>query len=154
MKEDSRSVTNFIIRSLNKIFIYAEVMIPLPPTHFFPPHPLIDTQTQFLTLSVQVTDVLHHYSQLLLATAYLLPPDVHRFVEEETQRVNLAILANRRSYMQLCSHLMTGKEGGEGGSRVGGKERSGRQGRREREGGKDRQTDGGYVAPSHSLHFS
>ena len=101
-----------------------------------------------------MTDVLHHYSQLLLATAYLLPPDVHRFVEEETQRVNLAILANRRSYTQLCSHLMTGKEGGEGGSRVGGKERSGRQGRREREGGRDRQTDGGNVAPSHSLHFS
>ena len=60
--------------------------------------------------------MLHHYSQLLLATAFLLPPDVHRFVEEETQRVNLAILANRRSYTQLCSHLMTGKDGeGEGG---------------------------------------
>ena len=73
--------------------------------------------------------MLHHYSQLLLAVAYLLPPDVHRFVEEETQRVNLAILANRRSYTQLCSHLMTGEEGGREG---GGRESGGKQGRREK----------------------
>ena len=98
--------------------------------------------------------MLHHYSQLLLATAFLLPPDVHRFVEEETQRVNLAILANRRSYTQLCSHLMTGKDGEGEGGRVGGKESGGRRGRREREGGRDRQTDGGNIGSSHSLHFS
>ena len=94
--------------------------------------------------------MLHHYSQLLLAVAYLLPPDVHRFVEEETQRVNLAIPANRRSYTQLCSHLMTGEKGE--------RERGGWEGEarkeREREGGRDRQTDGRIVAPSLSLHFS
>jgi len=54
-----------------------------------------------------VKDVLYHYSQLLLSIAYFLSPDVHRLVEEETHRVNLAILANRRSYTQLCSHLVT-----------------------------------------------
>ena len=119
--------------------------MPLSPTHFLPSHSLIHTQAQFLTLSVQVTDVLHHYSQLLLAVAYLLPPDVHRFVEEETQRVNLAILANRRSYTQLCSHLMTGegeeREGGWVGGRVVGSKEGERKGGRN--GGGDRQTDGG-----------
>ena len=106
-------IRRFRTFQLNALVIisYAEANMPLSPTHFLPSHPLIHTQAQFLTLSVQVTDVLHHYSQLLLAVAYLLPPDVHRFVEEETQRVNLAILANRRSYTQLCSHLMTGEEG-------------------------------------------
>ena len=82
--------------------------------------------------------MLHHYSQLLLAVAYLLPLNVHRFVEEETQRVNLAILANRKSYTQLCSNLMTGEKGereeGWVGRRIGG-----RQGRRER--GREEGTD-------------
>ena len=84
--------------------------------------------------------MLHHYSQLLLAIAYLLPPDVHRFVEEETQRVNLAILANRRSYTQLCSHLMTGEVG----KREGGWEGEWWEARKEREmkGGTDEQMVG------------
>ena len=80
--------------------------------------------------------MLHHYSQLLLAVAYLLPPDVHRFVEEETQRVNLAILANRKSYTQLCSHLMTGEKGerergGWEGELVGGKKGERKEGTKE-----------------------
>ena len=126
----------------------------LSRTNFLPAHPLIDTQAQFLTLPVQVTDVLHHYSQLLLATAFLLPPDVHRFVEEETQRVNLAILANRRSYTQLCSHLMTGKDGEGEGGREGGWVGRRVVGGEEEEKERDRRTDGGNIASSHSLHFS
>ena len=115
----------------------------LSRTNFLLPHPLICTQAQFLTLSVQVTDMLHHYSQLLLATAFLLPPDVHKFVEEETQKVNLAILANRRSYTQLCSHLMTGKDGErEGGRVVGRRVVGGEEEEKEREEGTDEQMVG------------
>ena len=85
--------------------------------------------------------MLHHYSQLLLATAFLLPPDVHRFVEEETQRVNLAILANRRSYTQLCSHLMTGKDGEGEGGREGGGEGEWWEARKKRKRGRKGQTN-------------
>jgi hypothetical protein len=56
-----------------------------------------------------VLEVLKSYAHQLVVIAYLLPPDVHRLIEEEAHAVNMAVIANRRSYTQLCLHLMTGE---------------------------------------------
>lgn len=48
------------------------------------------------------------YAHQLEVIAYLLPADVHRLIEEEAHVINMAMIANRRSYTQLCLHLMTG----------------------------------------------
>ena len=59
--------------------------------------------------SQSVGEVLRSYAVHLQTIAYLLPTDVQRLIEEEAQVVNMAMLANRRSYCQLCMHLMTGE---------------------------------------------
>lgn len=38
-----------------------------------------------------------------------MPPDVHRLLEKEAQRVNSTILINRRAYADLTSNLLSGK---------------------------------------------
>ena len=38
-----------------------------------------------------------------------MPPDVHRLLEREAQRVNSTILMNRRAYADLISNLLSGK---------------------------------------------
>lgn len=40
-----------------------------------------------------------------------MPPDVHRLLEREAQRVNSTILMNRRAYADLISNLLSGKSG-------------------------------------------
>ena len=43
-----------------------------------------------------------------------MPPDVHRLLEREAQRVNSTILMNRRAYADLISNLLSGKSGERG----------------------------------------
>ena len=38
-----------------------------------------------------------------------MPPDVHRLLEREAQRVNSTILMNRRAYADLTSNLLSGE---------------------------------------------
>lgn len=59
--------------------------------------------------SERVAVILRDTAMHLQTIAYLQPMDVQRLVEEEAQVVNMAILANRRTYCQLCMHLSTGK---------------------------------------------
>ena len=40
-----------------------------------------------------------------------MPPDVHRLLEREAERVNSTILMNRRAYADLISNLLSGKLG-------------------------------------------
>ena len=53
--------------------------------------------------------MLKSYAHQLEVIAYLLPTDVHRLIEEEAHTINMAIIANKRNYTQLCLHLMTGR---------------------------------------------
>ena len=47
---------------------------------------------------------------MLHTIAFLLPDDVQRLIDEEAHDINVAMLANRKTYSQLCINLMTGME--------------------------------------------
>lgn len=62
-----------------------------------------------LFLLQQICETLKGYNQVLERVAHLMPPDVHRLLEKEAQRVNSTILINRRAYADLTSNLLSGK---------------------------------------------
>ena len=41
--------------------------------------------------------------------AFLLPAEVDRFVEDQEFSTNLAVIANRRNYVELNAHIRTGQ---------------------------------------------
>lgn len=54
-----------------------------------------------------IRETLKGYNQVLERVAHLMPPDVHRLLEKEAQRVNSTILKNRRAYADLTSNLLS-----------------------------------------------
>lgn len=54
-----------------------------------------------------IRETLKGYNQVLERVAHLMPPDVHRLLEKEAQRVNSTILINRRAYADLTSNLLS-----------------------------------------------
>lgn len=54
-----------------------------------------------------IRETLKSYNKVLERVAHLMPPDVHRLLEREAQRVNSTILMNRRAYADLTSHLLS-----------------------------------------------
>ncbi|XP_078383943.1 coiled-coil domain-containing protein 180-like isoform X2 [Oculina patagonica] len=54
-----------------------------------------------------IRETLKGYNKVLERVAHLMPPDVHRLLEKEAQRVNSTILMNKRAYADLTSHLLS-----------------------------------------------
>ncbi|KAJ7372226.1 hypothetical protein OS493_019670 [Desmophyllum pertusum] len=54
-----------------------------------------------------IRETLKGFNKVLERVAHLMPPDVHRLLEKEAQRVNSTILMNRRAYADLTSHLLS-----------------------------------------------
>ncbi|XP_019396411.1 PREDICTED: coiled-coil domain-containing protein 180 isoform X2 [Crocodylus porosus] len=54
----------------------------------------------------KIKDVLKKCTKILEDIAYLLPPDIHRFVHNEAMMINQALLANRRAIAKLFVNLM------------------------------------------------
>ena len=59
----------------------------------------------------QIRETLKGFNKILERVAHLMPPDVHRLLEREAQRVNSTVLMNRRAYADLISNLLSGKSG-------------------------------------------
>lgn len=67
-------------------------------THlFFPP-----------LLPIQIEKVLLNYAEQFKMAAYLLPEDVERLIETQGLSANMAVIANKRNYVELCTHIRTG----------------------------------------------
>ncbi|XP_025905435.1 coiled-coil domain-containing protein 180 [Nothoprocta perdicaria] len=54
----------------------------------------------------KITEVLRKYTVMLEEIAFLLPPDVYRFMNDEAMIINRALLANRRAIAKLFFNLM------------------------------------------------
>ncbi|KAM7451254.1 hypothetical protein ABFA07_001297 [Porites harrisoni] len=54
-----------------------------------------------------IRETLKGFNKILERVAHLMPPDVHRLLEREAQRVNSTILMNRRAYADLISNLLS-----------------------------------------------
>ena len=59
---------------------------------------------------MQLLDIVKKYAVALTSIAYILPDEVERVMEEEAHTINMSVLCNRRTYTQLCQHLVTSKE--------------------------------------------
>ncbi len=49
------------------------------------------------------------YSEHFQAVSYLLAEDVERLVEGQGLSATMAIVANKRNYIELCAYLKTGE---------------------------------------------
>lgn len=54
-----------------------------------------------------IRETLKGFNKILERVAHLMPPDVHRLLEREAQRVNSTILMNKRAYADLISNLLS-----------------------------------------------
>ncbi|XP_063172517.1 coiled-coil domain-containing protein 180 [Candoia aspera] len=54
----------------------------------------------------RITAILNKYTKILEDIAYLLIPDVHRFIHKEAMMINQALLANRKAVSKLFLNLM------------------------------------------------
>ncbi|XP_051748617.1 coiled-coil domain-containing protein 180 isoform X5 [Ctenopharyngodon idella] len=62
-------------------------------------------QTDLASLTV-IAELLRKYTTKLEKISYLMPPDVHRLIDNEAMMINQALLANRRALAKLCLNLM------------------------------------------------
>ncbi|XP_048045163.1 coiled-coil domain-containing protein 180 isoform X2 [Megalobrama amblycephala] len=53
-----------------------------------------------------IAELLRKYTTKLEKISYLMPPDVHRLIDNEAMIINQALLANRRALAKLCLNLM------------------------------------------------
>ncbi|XP_002742433.1 coiled-coil domain-containing protein 180-like [Saccoglossus kowalevskii] len=53
-----------------------------------------------------IAKIFKHYAKMLEGIAHLMPPDVQRLLEKESQIINQTMLANRRAYADLFARLM------------------------------------------------
>ena len=74
-------------------------------TLFFPNLPCIG-----FCSALQTGKVLQSYSEQMKNVASLLAEDVDRLVESKGVAISMDILANKRTYIQLCAHLRTGED--------------------------------------------
>ena len=58
----------------------------------------------------KIDRVLYDYANKLKQVAYLLFEDVDRLIEREGFSANMDILANKRNYINIYTHFMTGKK--------------------------------------------
>uniref|UniRef100_W5MAG3 Coiled-coil domain containing 180 n=1 Tax=Lepisosteus oculatus TaxID=7918 RepID=W5MAG3_LEPOC len=56
--------------------------------------------------AVMIGEILKKYTQMLEKISYLMPPDIHRFMDKESMMINQALLANRRATGRLFVNLM------------------------------------------------
>lgn len=56
---------------------------------------------------LQIEKLLLDYSDKMKQAAYLLAEDVERLVEGQGLSATLAIVSNKKSYVELCTHLKT-----------------------------------------------
>ncbi|XP_015222465.2 coiled-coil domain-containing protein 180 isoform X1 [Lepisosteus oculatus] len=56
--------------------------------------------------AVMIEEILKKYTQMLEKISYLMPPDIHRFMDKESMMINQALLANRRATGRLFVNLM------------------------------------------------
>ncbi|XP_057317166.1 coiled-coil domain-containing protein 180-like isoform X2 [Hydractinia symbiolongicarpus] len=57
--------------------------------------------------SVFINDVIMSYTMTLERIAHLMPPDVHRLMEDEAAKINYSMISNKSSYADLIKRLLT-----------------------------------------------
>lgn len=53
--------------------------------------------------------MLRDYTEKIKMAGFLLPEDVERLMETELITANMAVLANKRKYIELCMQIRSGK---------------------------------------------